>query len=155
MCSTAYLRAYIISDTGKGLARCNGCGPAASGLSDSAAVHGNVGDSWAQWRIYPLGNNKIVIQSIDTGKYVGRCNGCWYGGAYADSAFVHVTDPSASYAQWTVATNSDFTYSLQSDTGKYLARCNGCVPGGAKSDFAFVHATDPSQAYVKWRFQYF
>lgn len=48
--------------------------------------------------MFPSGN--INIQA-DTGKYLGRCNGCGPG-ALPDSASIHVTDPSLAAAIWTV-----------------------------------------------------
>ena len=149
--STSYLQVYILADTGKALARCNGCGSAA--YSDSAAVHAAVGNSWALWRLYPGNNGQVAIQSVDTGKYLSRCNNCWSSAAYPDAAFVHGTDPANAYSNWLLVANSDGTYSFKADTGKYLARCNGCVTGGSYSDFAFVHASSNSDSWVRWKIQ--
>lgn len=148
--SNSFIRVYLLADTGKAIARCNGCGSAA--YPDSAGVHGNIGDSFAIWKLYPGCDGTVALQG-DTGKYLARCNGCWSSAAYSDSAFVHATDPTQAYAHWLMINNGDGTYSFQSDTGKYLARCNGCVTGGAKSDFAFVHAGDTSGSWVRWRIQ--
>lgn len=144
----SYMEVYLIADTGKALARCNGCGPGA--YSDSASVHANIGDPWAKFKIFSGADGKVAIQA-DTGKYVARCNGCWSGGAYPDAGFVHETNPNNPWAQWTLVANSDGTYGFQSDTGRFLARCNGCVPRGATPDFAFVHSTNQNDPWVKWR----
>lgn len=148
--ATSFIKVYLVADTGKFLARCNGCGSAA--YSDSASIHGVVGNSWAQWKLYPGCDGKVALQA-DSGKYLARCNNCWYGGSYPDAAFVHEAGNGNSYDQWTLINNGDGTYGLKADTGRYLARCNGCVSGGSTSDFAFVHATDPSAAYAKWKIQ--
>jgi len=148
--SNSFIKVYLISDIGLALARCNGCGSAA--YPNSAGVHGNIGDSFAIWKLYPGCNGAVALQA-DSGLYLGRCNGCWNGEAYPNSAFVHVTDPTVSYGNWLMINNDDGTYSFQSDTGDYLARCNGCVTGGAKPNFAFVHATSDSVAYAKWKIQ--
>ena len=148
--STAYLNVYLISDIGKLLARCNNCGSAA--YSDSAAVHGAIGDSFAKFKMFFVTTDKVVLQA-DTGKYVARCNGCWTSAAYSDAAFIHSTNPSDSWAEWTLTANSDGTYGFLGDNGKYLARCNGCVTGGAKSDFAFVHESNPANSWAKWKIQ--
>ncbi len=149
--SSTYRTVYLASDTGKYLCRCNGCGfAAASALTDSASVHGVAGDSFAKFKLYTMKDGKVVLQA-DTGKYLARCNGCWASAAYVDSAFIHNTNPSEAWAQWTMIANSDGTYGFMADTGKYLARCNGCVSGGAQSDFAFVHETNPASAWAKWK----
>ena len=147
--SNLWYKVYIISDTGKGIARCNNCGQGS--YPDSAAVHGNIGDSWAIWKLYPGCNGQVAIRSVDTNKYLARCNKCWKKAAYPDSAFVHATNPNDSWAHWTMINNGDGTYSFKSDTGKYLARCNNCVTGGAKSDFAFVHATSNTGSWVRFK----
>lgn len=96
----------------------------------------------------------LVNLKGNAGKYLARCNGCWKGyGAYPDSAFVHGTDPSASWAKWTLEYRGNGKYTLKSDNGKYLARCNGCINGGAYSDSAFVHATDPSASWAQWELE--
>lgn len=144
-----YMEAYLISDTGKALARCRGCGPGA--YADSASVHAKIGDAWAKFKVYSASNGKIALQA-DNGRYLARCNSCWRNGAsYSDSAFVHSTNPNASWSHWTLVPNKDGTYGLRADTGKYLARCRYCVRGGATSDYAFVHSTNPNTAYTKWR----
>jgi len=61
----------------------------------------------------------------DTGKYVERGNICWVSAVYADTTFIHISNPNDAWAQWTLITNSDETYGFKADTGKYLARCNG------------------------------
>jgi len=71
---------------------------------------------------------------------LSRCNGCWVGGAYSDSATVHITTLSGNpYALWKPIQKANGKWAFQADTGKFLARCNGCAPGAAYPDFAFVH----------------
>ena len=113
----------------------------------------NLGDSFAIWNLVKLGGNKVAFQA-DTGNYLARCNGCWDGGAYPDSAFVHDPANTDSWSSWNYQRNSDGSYSFLSDNGKYLARCNGCVPGGAKPDFAFVHDASPNDPWSRWNIVY-
>ena len=98
---------------------------------------------------------KVALQS-DTGNYLGRCNGCIPGGAYPDSAFVHVKESELAgspWAHWTIENLDGNKYILQADTSNCLARCNGCVPGGAYPDNAMVHVPykDAKGAgYAQW-----
>lgn len=101
---------------------------------------------------------KVALQSADSGNYLGRCNGCVPGGAYPDSAFVHVKPAElqkAHWAHWKIESIGNGLYTLQAaDSGNYLARCNSCVPNGAYPDSAFVHVK-PSEIktarYAHWR----
>jgi hypothetical protein len=95
-------------------------------------------------------DNKVTLKS-DTGKYAARCNGCIPGGANPDSAFVHETDPKASWAQWKLEKRTSGNYTLQSDTGKYFALCSRCIPGSAEPDSVFVHETDPNARWAQWK----
>lgn len=149
--SNFWIKVYIISDIGKAIARCYDCGPAA--YHDSAAIHGNIGEIWATWKLYPGCNGQVAIQSADTGKYLARCYNCWNSATYLDFAFVHATDPNESWAHWIMINNDDGTYSFQSDTGKYLARCSNCVIGGFKSDYAFVYASSNSESSARFSLQ--
>jgi len=141
-------KVHIIADSGKLLARCNGCGPGS--YPDSVTVHANRGDAWAQWVVESRGN-KCALRS-DTGRYAARCNGCWRGGAYPDSVFNHAGTASLGQS-WTVWDMKRFGHKVafRADTGRYMARCNGCVPGGAYPDAAFVHARNPpSEPWALW-----
>jgi len=141
-------KVHIIADSGKLLARCNGCGPGS--YPDSVTVHANRGDAWAQWVVEARGN-KCALRS-DTGRYAARCNGCWRGGAYPDSVFNHAGTASLGQS-WTVWDMKRFGHKVafRADTGRYMARCNGCVPGGAYPDAAFVHARNPpSEPWALW-----
>lgn len=136
------------SDSGKYLARCNNCGPGAS--PDSAAIHEtNPANPWATWTLEVVGSQ--VAFKADSGKYLSRCNGCWRGGAYPDSAFVHITTLSGNpYALWTPISLPNGKWALQADTGKFLARCNGCVSGASTPDFAFIHSSNQNDAWAQW-----
>lgn len=85
----------------------------------------------------------------DTGKYLARCNGCVPGGAYADNAGVHESDPTKPWARWSLSKRPSGKWVLQSDTGRFLARCAGCGPG-AYPDSAFVHETNPDAPWAQW-----
>ncbi|CAK4837812.1 unnamed protein product [Aphanomyces euteiches] len=91
------------ADTGKFIARCNGCAPTAAS-PDEAFLHVSDwrGAPYAQWSCEDVGGGKIALMA-DTGNYLARCNGCLGGAPYADSAFVHVKSwAGAPWAQWTV-----------------------------------------------------
>lgn len=90
------------ADTGKYLARCNGCVPGGT-KPDSAMVHVTKAQirtaKYAHWRIKRVGN-RYTIQSVDSKKHLARCNGCVPRGAYPDSAMVHATKGEARSAGW-------------------------------------------------------
>lgn len=144
------------SDSGNLLARCNACVPKGA-YPDNAAVHVPVAQltsaTWAQFYLQKLSNGKYALQSSDSSNYVARCNNCIPGGAYPDSAFVHVTPAQlagAPWAQFTLERLSNGKYALKADSGNYLARCNNCVPGGAYPDNAFVHVTPAQLTGAPW-----
>lgn len=100
---------YILqADSSNCLSRCNGCIPDAA-YPDNASVHVSLAEAkeagYAQWIIEQMEPGKYALKCSDSGNYLGRCNGCVPGGAYADSAFVHV-EPSdiqgASWAHWNI-----------------------------------------------------
>jgi hypothetical protein len=95
------------ADSGNYLARCNNCIPGAS-YPDSAFVHVKEADvmnsPWAQFTLKKLGNGKYTLKA-DSGNYLARCNNCITGGAYPDSAFVHVKEAdvlNSPWAQWEI-----------------------------------------------------
>ena len=148
--ATAIKVALRSADSGNLLARCNACVPKGA-YPDNVGVHVPVSQltsaTWAQFYLQKLANGKYALQSVDSGNYVARCNACVPGGAYPDSAFVHVTPaqlPGATWAQFTLERLSDGKYALRTDSGNYLARCNNCIPSGAYPDNVFVHVT-PAQ----------
>lgn len=147
------------ADSGNLLARCNNCVPKGA-YPDNAAVHVPAAQltsaAYAQFYLQKLTNGKYALQSVDSSNYVARCNNCVPGGAYPDSAFVHVTPAQlagAPWAQFTLVRLSNGKYALQADSGNYLARCNNCVPSGAYPDNAFVHVTQAqlnSSPWAQW-----
>jgi hypothetical protein len=90
------------SDTGKYVARCNGC-IVGGKQPDVLAVHvDDPAAAYAQFKPVLLNNGKWALES-DTGKYVARCNGCSPGSAQPDTVTVHATDPNKeAYAQWNI-----------------------------------------------------
>ena len=147
------------ADSGRYLARCNNCIPGGA-YPDSAFVHVSEaklsGSPWAHFVLEKLANGKYTLKA-DSGRYLARCNNCIPGGAYPDSAFVHVPEadlPGSPWAQFTLEKLSNGRYALKADSGNYLARCNNCIPGGAYPDSAFVHvppASLPSSPWAQWR----
>jgi cytochrome P450 len=91
------------ADTGKYVARCNGC-IVNGAYPDFVTVHvDDPAASWAQFTPERLANGKYALKA-DTGKYVARCNGCSPTSAYPDTVTIHVDDPNnAPWAQWTVS----------------------------------------------------
>lgn len=149
------IKVTLKSDNGNYLARCNSCIPRGA-YPDTAFVHvpeTNVRASpWAQFTLELLSNGKYALKA-DSGNYLARCNGCIPGGAYQDSAFIHV--PAAKlmqspWAQFTLELLSNGKYALKADSGHYLARCNGCIPGGAYPDSVFVHVPVAALMQSPW-----
>ncbi|OQR86572.1 cytochrome P450 [Achlya hypogyna] len=94
-------RIALQSDTGKYLARCNGCATGAN-YPDEAFVHSSDPTTpWSQWTCQDMGNGKIALQA-DTGNYLARCYGC-VPGSYPNVGMLHVTNPKIGpWSQWTV-----------------------------------------------------
>jgi hypothetical protein len=147
------LKVALQADDGKYFARCNGCQTTVTNrFPDTITTHvtSPTQGAYAQFELINVGNGKIALKA-DTGKFVGRCNGCIVNGAKPDFATVHVTDSTQPYAQFTPVPLANGKYGLKADTGKFLARCNGCSPGAKVPNQVAVHATDPNtEAYAQW-----
>ena len=141
------------SNSGKYLARCNGCGP--SPYIDTAAVHEtNPNNPWAIFTVVPKANGQVALKG-DNGNYLARCRYCWQKSAYIDPVFIHVNETNQGpYSLWTPEQLSNGYWVFKSDNGNYLARCNGCVTGGTTPDYAFVHEKDKNQGYAQWTVNY-
>ncbi|GLE00040.1 hypothetical protein PINS_up008767 [Pythium insidiosum] len=141
------------SDSGLFMARCEGCARVTNGnLVNSVTIHvpDPTGQLYAQWIVERIDANRVALKVRDVGTYLARCNGCLVGGAYPDSAFLHVRDwREGPWAQWTVETLANGKVAFKSDTGRYLARCNGCAPGGPP-DRAFVHSASSADPWAQW-----
>ena len=95
---------------------------------------------------------KVALRS-DTGNYLARCNQCYSGAAYPDSAFVHVSADELGGAPWAIFDLQKLDngkYALKADSGNYLARCNNCIPGAAYPDSAFIHVQPSELAQAPW-----
>ncbi|DAZ98078.1 TPA: hypothetical protein N0F65_005240, partial [Lagenidium giganteum] len=153
--SSGLCKSDVISlqaDTGRFVARCHNCAPGAT-YPDSATVHIDtpVDHPYAQWIIHRMSNGKAALQSVDSNKFLARCSNCHPGGAYPDSAFVHVDFPdNAPWAQWDIEVLTNDKVALRADSGRYLARCNNCVRGGAYADSVFVHSTSSSDPWAQF-----
>ncbi|KAH9112642.1 hypothetical protein LEN26_013253, partial [Aphanomyces euteiches] len=114
------------ADTGKYLARCNGC--VRSGPADVAFVHAPAwrGSPWAQFEVEFLKrasncifkDGDVIALQADTGKYVTRCRNCISGAAYPDS--VNLQSPinaGTPYSYWTVYNTGDGKIALKGDLG--------------------------------------
>jgi hypothetical protein len=89
------------SDTGRYLAICSYCAPAAA-YSDAAFVHAaDAAESPVQWTLTKLADGKITLKG-DNGRYLARCQSCYSEASYADAAFVHERNSSNPWAQWTL-----------------------------------------------------
>ena len=148
----AGLKIALQADDGTWFSRCNGCQKSVDNkIPDTITTHvkENTG-AFSQFELVDAGGGKIALKS-DTGKFVGRCNGCIVKGAQPDVATVHVGDAAPAYAQFTLETLSNGKYALKADTGKYLARCNGCSPESTVPNTVTVHATNPEkEAFAQW-----
>lgn len=90
------------ADTGKFVARCNGCIVGAT-TPDSAGVHAtDTAGAPVQFTPQLLSNGKYAFKA-DTGKYLARCNGCSPGATTPDTVTVNGTNPdNEPAAQWAV-----------------------------------------------------
>lgn len=123
------------------------CPEAICGVDNAVSVAKGL-DNSARWILERVGT-KLAIKGAD-GNYLSRCNGCWAGGAYPDSAFAHLGDSSAPYSQWAPTKLANGKWVFQADTGKYLARCNNCARSTA-SNLPFVHVSDPNEPWAQWK----
>jgi hypothetical protein len=103
--SAADVKVALKSDSGLYAARCNNCIPKEA-YPDNVAVHvKDPGKAFAQWYSQKLDNGNYAFKSVDSGKYMARCNNCIPGVAYPDNVFVHATDPEKeAWAQWEIIT---------------------------------------------------
>ena len=120
------------ADDGEYLTLCSNCG----GAYPSAAVLEASITPESKWTLVRVG--KQIALKGSNGNYLSRCNGCWSGGAYPDSAFVHLNNDSEPYSKWTPEKQANGKWALKGDNGKYLARCNACAPSTVEN-IAFVH----------------
>ena len=91
------------SDTGKYLARCHKCWKGNGKKEDGAFIHVSSfsGNPHALWTLVDAGNRKWALKG-DNGKYLARCQGCVKGGKKSNFAFVHATEKTFKWAQWTI-----------------------------------------------------
>jgi hypothetical protein len=111
----------------------------------TAVTVDSYGDTWDVLRI----GDKVALRG-PTGKYLSRCNNCWLGGAYADSAFAHVDNPDGPYSQWKATKMDNGKWVFQSDSGRYLARCYNCAVSSPYPNLVFVHEDNPYNSWVQW-----
>ena len=68
----------IKGSNGKYLSSSNGFDVGIGAYPVSASVsESDPSKPWAKWKIEKNGNRYALI-SVDTGKYLSRCNNCWY-----------------------------------------------------------------------------
>jgi hypothetical protein len=141
------------ADSGRYMARCNGCMRAA--YPDNAAVHVEAhelaGAPWAKFKLRRLANGRHALIA-DTGNCVARCNGCVSGAAHADSAMIHVPAgqvDGSPWAQFKIERLDNGRYSLQADSGNCLARCNNCA-SASYPDNVFVHVSAKEVRGAPW-----
>ena len=132
------------ADNGQILRLCRHCGGA---YPNAASVESGSGPDF-NWELIRIGD-KVAIRGSN-GNYLSRCNNCWNGGVYPDSAFVHLNHPNEPYSQWTPIPQPNGRWAFQTDTGRYLARCQHCAHTWCTSNLAFVHVTNPSDPWAQW-----
>lgn len=129
------------ADNGGFLRLCSGCG------ATNAISIESKNDANAKWVLSRVGT-KLALKASN-GNFLSRCNNCWARGAYPDSAFAHLNNPSQPYSQWTAVKQSNGKWTFQADTGKYLTRCNNCARSN-QPNLAFVHETNPAMPYAQF-----
>lgn len=137
----------LIADNGQFLRVCQNCGSINN--ADTASVQPDTGDDTVVWALEEIQGGKVAFRGSN-GKYLSRCNQCWVGGSYPDSAFVHALNSTHPISQWAPLIHPNGKYSFKCDNGKYLARCEGCNKSPASPNFAFIHLTDPSNPLAQW-----
>ncbi|OQR84113.1 hypothetical protein THRCLA_10860 [Thraustotheca clavata] len=126
------------ADTGKYVARCNGC--VFSEYPDSATVHVPEvkGSPWAQWKVVTTKDGKFGLQA-DTGKFLSRCDNCVNGANVRQQVFVHVDALDGNpWAEWTCENVGNGKIALKSDINTYLSRYPDVENWSAADDVAVV-----------------
>jgi thymidine kinase len=114
--------------TGRYLARCNNCGPAA--FPDSASVYEiDASSPSIIWNVEKVGNQIAFV--ADSGKYLARCNNCWNKSTYPDAVFVQATSSKDQLALWKPIYIGYGKWVFRGNNGKYLTRCQSCVNEGS------------------------
>ncbi len=98
------------------------------------------------WTLEVVGS-QVAFKGAN-GKYLSRCNGCWSGGSYPDSVFVHTPDRQP-WSLWTPIRYACRKYLLKSGNGQFLARCDGCVTGNTNK-FVFLRDPIPDDTWTQW-----
>ena len=127
--------------SGNYLGYCNGCANHLSGGVENAVA--KVDDNSAsgncdQWAVEIIDDNKILLKSLNNGKYLARCYNCVQSPVSSrgqNFAFVHTTDNTASYAQWTVNFISKVSGGIKTENGNYIFTDYGAL--SPKEGFGF------------------
>jgi len=101
----------------------------------------------------PFQDGNIISLQADTGKWFSRCAGCQKTvdrKRFRDTITLHVDNPDAGHAKFTVVDMRNGKIALLSHTGKYVARCQGCIRGAAYPNAATVHADTPNGAWAQF-----
>ncbi|MGK7922358.1 MAG: hypothetical protein AB4080_20365 [Trichodesmium sp.] len=149
--------ALQVADTRTYMARCRGCQETlgSTPIPDTVTLRDGYNVGHAQFTVVPVGAGKIALMA-DTGKYVGRCNGCIEKGAVPDFLVIFHDNPNNPNVQFTPELLPNGNYALKSNTGKYVSRCNGCSPTaiekGVTQDTVTVHQKSPSgKLHAQWK----
>lgn len=153
-CEPRTFSKYLSNSKGNGqyLGVCTTCTP--TGAPNAGLYYLERDRTNTHWTVKKMPNDKFALQGSN-GLYLGRCQNC---AGLPQAAFVHVTDPNVSYAQFTIAESptpsGDFIYTLRSDIVSYLGSCLGCGDmDNYKLGFGYAgsfHNYDANDNSVKW-----
>jgi hypothetical protein len=127
--------------SGNYLGYCNGCATSLTGSTENAIAKiddNSASGSWDQWVVEIIGYNKILLKSLTNGKYLARCNACVQSPVSSwgqNFAFVHVTDGTQPYTQWTVNFISKVAGGIKTKNGNYIFTDYGAL--SPKEGFGF------------------
>lgn len=135
------------ADTGKYLARCNGCQKSTNdSFPDTITIHATSPSGSALFNVSDAGGGKIALKA-DNGKYLSRCHTCIVGGTMPEFLTAHVTNLSISpFAKFTPVQLANGKCALKADIGLYVSRCQTCSPGATVTDQTTIHVTNPESA---------
>lgn len=138
-------RVALRADTGKYLARCNGCQKSLNNsCPDTVSVHVASPTGSAIFTVVDAGNGRIALRA-DSGKYLARCYGCIIG-APPDMLTVHQASP----YPFSIERVANGKCALKADTGNYVARCNNCSPGASVPDTVSINQTVATQSTAQF-----
>ncbi len=127
--------------SGNYLGYCNGCVSFLPDGTDNAVAKiddNSASGSWDQWAVEIIDSNKITLKSMTNNMYLARCYNCIevpISSQGKNFAFVHVSDKTLPYAQWTVNFISKAAGGIKTENGNYIFTNYGAL--SPKEGFGF------------------